>query len=251
MSDWDTPAVLEERQGNASSAAEEHVQGFNPKDSTANVKLVEATEWSKPVPYNYAATTAPTREEREESARSAQQADLNALRNGPGEDNGLVTADVPLWASAASKYEWRDEYGDIGPSIPELERQLYQDQFINRVGENFKSLQVGEIKVTVESDNEVTPIYKWEDAGLHPVMLENIKLCNYKTPTAIQGYTVPAVLTGHDVVAISQTGKSIADSFVPPTDSDHRLRKNCCVPGPCPVQAHGQSQEACCPASWP
>lgn len=47
---------------------------------------------------------------------------------------------------------------------------------------------------------------KFDDAGLHPVMLENVKLCQYTAPTPIQSYCIPAVLTGHDVVAIAQTG---------------------------------------------
>jgi ATP-dependent RNA helicase DDX3X len=38
-------------------------------------------------------------------------------------------------------------------------------------------------------------------------MLENVKLCQYEVPTPIQAYCIPAVLTGHDVVAVAQTGE--------------------------------------------
>jgi ATP-dependent RNA helicase DDX3X len=38
-------------------------------------------------------------------------------------------------------------------------------------------------------------------------MLENVKLCQYTVPTPIQSYCIPAVLTGHDVVAVAQTGE--------------------------------------------
>lgn len=38
-------------------------------------------------------------------------------------------------------------------------------------------------------------------------MLENVEFCGYNYPTPIQMYTIPAVLTGHDVVAVAQTGK--------------------------------------------
>jgi ATP-dependent RNA helicase DDX3X len=48
---------------------------------------------------------------------------------------------------------------------------------------------------------------QFEDAGLHPAMLQNVKLCGYHAPTPIQAYTIPAVLTGRDVVGIAQTGK--------------------------------------------
>lgn len=48
---------------------------------------------------------------------------------------------------------------------------------------------------------------QFDDAGLHPVMLENIRLCNYQAPTPIQCYSIPATLTGHDLIAVAQTGE--------------------------------------------
>lgn len=50
-------------------------------------------------------------------------------------------------------------------------------------------------------------IDQFQDAGLHPIMSENISLCRYDVPTPIQAYAIPAVLTGHDLIAIAQTGK--------------------------------------------
>lgn len=48
---------------------------------------------------------------------------------------------------------------------------------------------------------------QFDDAGLHPIMRENIRLCRYDVPTPIQAYAIPAVLTHHDLIAIAQTGK--------------------------------------------
>lgn len=48
---------------------------------------------------------------------------------------------------------------------------------------------------------------KFDDAGLHPIMRESIRLCKYEVPTPIQAYAIPAVLTGHDLIAIAQTGE--------------------------------------------
>lgn len=48
---------------------------------------------------------------------------------------------------------------------------------------------------------------QFEDAGLHPVMLANVRLCQYTDPTPIQAYCLPAVLTGNDVIAVAQTGE--------------------------------------------
>lgn len=53
------------------------------------------------------------------------------------------------------------------------------------------------------SDNQP----QFEDAGLHPIMMGNIRLCRYDFPTPIQAYAIPAVLTNHDLIAIAQTGE--------------------------------------------
>ena len=39
-------------------------------------------------------------------------------------------------------------------------------------------------------------------------MVENIGFCGYKTPTPVQAYAIPAVLTDRDVVGVAQTGES-------------------------------------------
>lgn len=72
---------------------------------------------------------------------------------------------------------------------------------------NLTSFSVVSLSVTQEGTAKVAPIRRFEDAGLHPVMLENVKLAGYRVPTPIQQYCLPAVKTGHDVVACAQTGK--------------------------------------------
>lgn len=37
-------------------------------------------------------------------------------------------------------------------------------------------------------------------------MLKNVELCGYTFPTPVQGYCIPGVLTGNDVIAVAQTG---------------------------------------------
>lgn len=41
---------------------------------------------------------------------------------------------LPIWASNAKKYEWSDEYGDVGPEFRDLELQLFHGEHINRTG---------------------------------------------------------------------------------------------------------------------
>ena len=62
------------------------------------------------------------------------------------------------------------------------------------------------IDVVQESTTKIQPVRTFEDAGLHPVMLENVKLAGYTVPTPIQAYCLPAILKGHDIVACAQTG---------------------------------------------
>jgi len=45
-------------------------------------------------------------------------------------------------------------------------------------------------------------------------MLSNIKKSGYGVPTPVQAYTIPAVLKGHDVIAVAQTGKSLHHTIV-------------------------------------
>lgn len=64
-----------------------------------------------------------------------------------------------------------------------------------------------QISVTQEGPVRIAPVKSFEDAGLHPAMLDNVKLCGYTTPTPIQRYVLPTVFKGHDIMACAQTGK--------------------------------------------
>ncbi|KAF1975451.1 DEAD-domain-containing protein [Bimuria novae-zelandiae CBS 107.79] len=138
--------------------------------------LQRATEagWQKPIPFEYGVAAAPNTED---------------------------TGDAAKWLSDAVVYEWTDDYGDVGPENPELEKELFEDPDIQRQGtlDGLKNLS-----------------FEFEDAGLHPVVLENVKRCKYDSPTPIQAYCIPAVLTGHDVVGIAQTGSGKTAAFLLP-----------------------------------
>ncbi|KAF7587753.1 hypothetical protein BBP40_006798 [Aspergillus hancockii] len=122
--------------------------------------------------------------------------------------------DLPEWAANAAKYEWHDEYGDVGPANPELEAMLFRSEFINRTGLKIGNLQ--NIEVIAESRERPSPVKSFDDAGLHPVVRDNIRLCHYDVPTPIQAYAIPAVLTGHDLIAIAQTGSGKTAAFLIP-----------------------------------
>jgi ATP-dependent RNA helicase DDX3X len=66
---------------------------------------------------------------------------------------------------------------------------------------------IEKLTVTQEGAIHLKPVRFFEDAGLHPVMLQNVKLAGYSIPTPIQQYCLPAVFKGHDIVACAQTGR--------------------------------------------
>ena len=41
------------------------------------------------------------------------------------------------WAGMGARYEWNDEYGDVGPRNEELEKQLFNLEFMSRAGVRF------------------------------------------------------------------------------------------------------------------
>ncbi|KAH6620439.1 P-loop containing nucleoside triphosphate hydrolase protein [Boeremia exigua] len=144
--------------------------------------------WNNPIPFNY-----------------------ETVQGGEAEkDDTRATAE---WLSDAAIYQWDDDFGDVGEPNPELEKVLFEDDHLQRAGGAIKALSY---EVNVEGPEKIQPVREFEDAGLHPVMLENVKLCQYNAPTPIQSYCIPAVLTGHDVVAIAQTGSGKTAAFLVP-----------------------------------
>lgn len=67
--------------------------------------------------------------------------------------------------------------------------------------------RIAEIDVVQEGSIRIDPVTSFENAGLHPQMLLNVKMAGYHTPTPVQAYCLPSILKGHDVVACAQTGE--------------------------------------------
>ena len=80
-------------------------------------------------------------------------------------------------------------------------------------GINFSKFDDAKVKV---SDGMPSPIQSFDDAGLRPFVLENIKKCKYTKPTPIQKYGIPIIMAGHDVMACAQTGSGKTAAFMVP-----------------------------------
>lgn len=55
-----------------------------------------------------------------------------AVARGPSDSSGGAT-----WAHSFARYEWKEEFGDVGPEIPELEQDLFGNEYISRRGVKF------------------------------------------------------------------------------------------------------------------
>ncbi|KAF4978583.1 hypothetical protein FZEAL_5055 [Fusarium zealandicum] len=120
------------------------------------------------------------------------------------------------WGCSARSYEWKDEYGDVGPKYPELELELFGDPSTRHERTGLDFSRIDRIEVQQEGPVKIEHIWTFKDAGLHPVMLENVALCGYDSPTPIQKFTIPSILQGHDVIGIAQTGSGKTAAYLIP-----------------------------------
>ncbi|KAK4696807.1 hypothetical protein P7C71_g1167, partial [Lecanoromycetidae sp. Uapishka_2] len=178
-------------------------------------KRVREANWTKPQAYDYKAL--------QEAGAGGQRTSFAA--------GSTLAEDPQEWAAGAIKYEWSDEYGDVGPEHKELEVMLFGGEDRMQQGSEFS--KIAEMSVTFESDTKISPVAQFEDAGLHPVMISNIKLCGYKVPTPIQAYVLPSVLKNIDIIGIAQTGSGKTAAFLIPVLSKLMGKaKKLCAPRP-------------------
>ncbi|KAJ5652302.1 ATP-dependent RNA helicase ded1 [Penicillium longicatenatum] len=159
-----------------------------PAVDDATHQEARAAGWCEPTPYNY---------------------------------EQLAAKDGHEWASTAARYEWKGEYDEsaIGPRNEELEKMLFDSDLIARAGTRVGEL-TDSLAVVCESEEPVTAVKEWDDAGLHPIMRENVRLCLYDKPTAIQAFALPAIHRGKDLIGIAHTGSGKTGAFLIPILSD-------------------------------
>lgn len=92
----------------------------NVQVSEDTVKRVREGGWATPEKYNYDVLAADPR------GKSSAAPEPDQLQG-----------DLPSWAASAIKYEWSDEYGDIGPEHQDLEDMLFRDNNQMKTGDEF------------------------------------------------------------------------------------------------------------------
>lgn len=168
------------------STIDPHSSSF---DKEAALRHAKEKGWTEPVPYNYSTT-------------GSQDATEDAFSHPEA-----------AWLSDAVRYEWSDDYGEVGPANPDLEQKLFYSEKLVKAGALIKAY---EFEVTLEGPIHIHPVRDFDDAGLHPLMRENVRLCRYETPTPIQAYCIPSILLGHDIVACAQTGSGKTAAYLIP-----------------------------------
>jgi len=101
--------------------------------------------------------------------------------------------------------------GDDGEPVNDKPRPTYippeideNDVYGIGVGSNFNKYE--NIEVKVSGDNVPKHIESFKSSGLREVLIEKLIKCNYTTPTPIQKYCIPVIISGRDMMATAQTG---------------------------------------------
>lgn len=115
MSDWQStqPEPDGQTNGQTNDLSNGTATARPPRDE-AKYQAAREQGWSEPQEYDYAAAAAP-------------------VNTTPGE----ASADQPMWGHKSRRYEWDDEFGDVGPEVPELEKDLFHGEFQMRRGIRF------------------------------------------------------------------------------------------------------------------
>lgn len=91
----------------------------------------------------------------------------------------------------------------VPPEPSESEEEMFHS--IER-GINFDKYDEIPVEVTGKGKESITPIQKFEQAGLREKLQENVAKIGYTKPTPVQKYAIPCILAGRDVMACAQTG---------------------------------------------
>ncbi|KAI8376277.1 uncharacterized protein BYT42DRAFT_638460 [Radiomyces spectabilis] len=123
------------------------------------------------------------------------------------------------WASNRSRYEYNENaVGEDGLALRDekLEQELFEvDAAEQQTTLDFSRYE--SIPIRVQRGEAPPPIKSFDEADLHPVMKDNVRLAKYAKPTPVQTYSIPIVTSGKDLMACAQTGSGKTAAFLIPT----------------------------------
>ncbi|KAF8141925.1 P-loop containing nucleoside triphosphate hydrolase protein [Boletus edulis] len=112
---------------------------------------------------------------------------------------------------------WRNDVHVIGSRNMRLEKELFgdpSDPSKQHTGINFEKYD--DIPVEATGAGVPEPVTAFTNPPLDPVLLENIALAHYSTPTPVQKYSIPIVAANRDLMACAQTGSGKTGGFLFP-----------------------------------
>ncbi|KAI8146123.1 hypothetical protein BJV82DRAFT_655020 [Fennellomyces sp. T-0311] len=143
------------------------------------------------------------------------------------------------WASNRVRYEYNENaIGEDGmaPRDEKLEAELFGlDPTEQHTPLDFS--KYAKIPISVERGEAPPAVQTFDQADLHPVMKENVRLAGYSQPTPVQTLSIPIVTGGKDLMACAQTGSGKTAAFLIPTLSGLFGRaKELAQPRPAPYE---------------
>jgi ATP-dependent RNA helicase DDX3X len=143
MADWGVRDMAAALPTNSSGLGGDSVdRGITKEETPAALEALTKTPqehgWVAKQAYDYAVYSKSNKE---------LAADRTGVVQGEGEGGQEPEADVGVggvgglrlgeWASNAQIYEWNDDFGDVGPKFPELEKQLFGSENHVKAGIKF------------------------------------------------------------------------------------------------------------------
>ncbi|KAL7753687.1 DEAD-box ATP-dependent RNA helicase [Sorochytrium milnesiophthora] len=138
------------------------------------------------------------------------------------------------WSRAvAGVGSWDPQKGHVhAPRDPNLEAKLFKTSHVSS-GINFD--KYNDIPVEATGNNVPKGITDFSEASLDPLLISNIELANYTTPTPVQKFSLPIVEAHRDLMACAQTGSGKTAGFLFP------ILNECFKSGPAPRPQQGGS----------
>ncbi|KAK6643483.1 hypothetical protein RUM43_004988 [Polyplax serrata] len=110
--------------------------------------------------------------------------------------------------------------------VPEPPTENDDEIFSSCISSGINFDRYDDIEVKVSGENKPHSINSFEEAGLRPKILDNIRKCLYNKPTPIQKFSIPIVLDKRDMMACAQTGSGKTAAFLIPI-IHHLLEDEC------------------------
>ncbi|KAJ2275796.1 ATP-dependent RNA helicase ded1 [Coemansia sp. RSA 451] len=127
--------------------------------------------------------------------------------NGPRGGGGR-SGPYGMWANGKHIY---------GQKNPRIEVDLFgSPDDTDRMQTGIEFDKYDNIPVEATGENVPEPITTFDEAGLDPLLLENIKLARYTVPTPVQKWSISFGASNRDMMACAQTGSGKTGGFLFP-----------------------------------